>query len=68
MASTHAELEPVLAGVLLDLVELCISTVRHMADYPVGASSYNMLLTLGHMYVFPRRHERGRRVKAVAEG
>jgi len=28
-----------------------------VADYPPGASSYDVLLTLGHMYVFPRRHD-----------
>jgi ATP adenylyltransferase len=28
--------------------------VRHTADYPVGPPSYNVVLTLGHMYVFPR--------------
>jgi len=44
-------------GAFLDLLELCISTVRHAADYPAGAPSYNVLLTLGHMYVFPRRHD-----------
>ena len=41
----------------LELLELCISTVRHTADYPVGPPSYNVVLTLGHMYVFPRLRE-----------
>jgi ATP adenylyltransferase len=31
--------------------------VRHTADYPVGPPSYNVVLTLGHMYVFPRLRE-----------
>ena len=41
----------------MELLDLCISTVRHAADYPAGVPSYNVLLTLGHMYVFPRRRE-----------
>ena len=51
------ELETALGAAFLDLLELCISTVRHAADYPPGAPSYNVLLTLGHMYVFPRRQD-----------
>ena len=31
--------------------------VRHAVDYPPGAPSYNVLLTLGHMYVVPRRQD-----------
>ena len=31
--------------------------MRDAVDYPPGAPSYNVLLTLGHMYVFPRRHD-----------
>jgi len=31
--------------------------VRHAADYPPAAPSYNVLPTLGHMYVFLRRHD-----------
>jgi ATP adenylyltransferase len=53
-ATTRAELEPALTGAFLELLELCISTVRHAADYPVGPPSYNVVLTLRHMYVFPR--------------
>ncbi|KAI9450350.1 hypothetical protein F5148DRAFT_1301205 [Russula earlei] len=55
--ASRAELEDALAGAFLELLDLCISTVRHAADYPAGAPSYNVLLTLRHMYVFPRRHE-----------
>jgi ATP adenylyltransferase len=57
LGSTRAELEPALASAFVELLELCISTVRHSVDYPVGAPSYNVLLTLGHMYVFPRRRD-----------
>ena len=31
--------------------------MRHAANYPPGAPSYNVPLTLGHMYVFPRRKD-----------
>jgi ATP adenylyltransferase len=55
--STPSELEPALANAFLELLDLCISTVRYAADYPAGPPSYNVLLTLGHMYVFPRRRE-----------
>jgi ATP adenylyltransferase len=48
------ELETALNAAFL---ELCISTVRHAADYPPGAPSYNMLLMLVHMYVFSRRRD-----------
>jgi ATP adenylyltransferase len=57
VSATHAELEPALTGAFVDLLDLCISTVRHTADYPVGPPSYNVVLTLGHMYVFPRLRE-----------
>jgi len=55
--ATHAELEPALTGAFIELLDLCISTVRHTADYPIGLPSYNVVLTLGHMYVFPRLRE-----------
>jgi ATP adenylyltransferase len=50
-------LEPALAQAFVDLLDLCISTVRHSPDYPAGTLSYNVVLTLAHMYVFPRRRE-----------
>jgi len=56
-AAARAELEAVLAGAFVELLDLCISTVRHAADYPAGVPSYNVLITLGHMYVFPRVRE-----------
>jgi len=51
------ELETALGAAFLDLLELCTSTVRHAADYSSGAPWYNVLLTMGHIYVFPRRHD-----------
>ena len=57
VSATHAELGPALTGAFIELLDLCISTVRNTADYPVGPPSYNVVLTLGHMYVFPRLRE-----------
>ncbi|KAG9316612.1 ATP adenylyltransferase-domain-containing protein [Chiua virens] len=41
----------------LSLLDLVISTVRHDPDYPAGPPSYNVILTLEHMHLIPRRHE-----------
>jgi len=57
VSATRAELEASLTDAFLELLELCISTVRHAVDYPAGPPSYNVVLTLGHMYVFPRLRE-----------
>lgn len=43
-----ARMEPALTGAFLELLE---ATARHAADYLVGPPSYDVLLTLGHMYV-----------------
>lgn len=40
-------------GAFLELLE---ATARHAADYPVGPPSYDVLLTLGHMYVSRSLH------------
>ncbi|KAH9083482.1 ATP adenylyltransferase-domain-containing protein [Lactarius deliciosus] len=57
LPTTRSELEPALAQAFVELLDLCISTVRHAADYTTGGLSYNVVLTLGHLYVFPRRRE-----------
>lgn len=41
----------------LSLLDLVISTVRHAQDYPSGTPSYNVILTLEHMHLIPRRWE-----------
>jgi len=41
----------------LSLLDLVISTIRHDSDYPSGSPSYNVILTLEHMHMIPRRHE-----------
>lgn len=64
-SATRAELESALAQAFVELLDLCISTVRHAAaaadgddeDDEGGGLSYNVVLTLGHLYVFPRRRE-----------
>ncbi|CDO72749.1 hypothetical protein BN946_scf184994.g1 [Trametes cinnabarina] len=39
------------------LLDLAISTVRHDPTYPQGSPSYNVILTLEHIHVVPRRRE-----------
>jgi ATP adenylyltransferase len=46
-----------LAGIFLSLYDLAIATVRHDADYPSGPPSFNVILTLEHIHVIPRKHE-----------
>jgi sulfate adenylyltransferase (ADP) / ATP adenylyltransferase len=41
----------------LSLLDLVISTVRHAENYPSGTPSYNVILTLEHMHLIPRRWE-----------
>jgi len=43
--------------VFLSLLDLCISTIRHDPDYPPGKPSYNVLMTLDHMHLIPRRKD-----------
>ncbi|KAI0744251.1 HIT-like protein [Daedaleopsis nitida] len=56
-ALSAEELEPLLADAFLSLLDLAIQTVRHDPDYPAGAPSYNVVLTLEHVHVIPRRLE-----------
>lgn len=53
----RVEMGDALSGAFASLLELAISTVRHDPDYPAGSPSYNVVLTLEHMHVIPRRHE-----------
>ncbi|KAL1941971.1 hypothetical protein VTO73DRAFT_6501 [Trametes versicolor] len=52
-----AALEPILTDAFLSLLDLAISTVRRDGTYPPGPPSYNVVLTLEHMHVVPRRRE-----------
>ncbi len=50
-------LEATLSQAFVQLLDLVISTVRHDPDYPTGKLSYNVLMTLEHLHLIPRRHE-----------
>jgi ATP adenylyltransferase len=49
--------EQTLSQAYLFLLDLVISTIRHDPEYPAGKPSYNMVLTLEHMHLIPRRRE-----------
>ncbi|KAF7376410.1 ATP-transf domain-containing protein [Mycena sanguinolenta] len=51
------KLEPILAQAFLSLLDLTISTIRHDPNYPAGKPSYNIVITLEHMHLIPRRQE-----------
>ncbi|KAJ7141498.1 ATP adenylyltransferase-domain-containing protein [Mycena epipterygia] len=55
--SSPEKLETVLAQAFLALLDLVISTIRHDPDYPAGKPSYNVVITLEHMHLIPRRQE-----------
>ncbi|KAI6040311.1 ATP adenylyltransferase-domain-containing protein [Pisolithus marmoratus] len=55
--STPAQLREALFPLFHSLLDLVISTVRHDPDYPSGSPSYNVILTLEHMHLIPRRYE-----------
>ncbi|EMD37578.1 hypothetical protein CERSUDRAFT_114219 [Gelatoporia subvermispora B] len=52
-----AERERILSQAFLSLLDLAISTMRHDPQYPAGSPSYNVILTLEHIHVIPRRRE-----------
>ncbi|KAF9070100.1 hypothetical protein BDP27DRAFT_644265 [Rhodocollybia butyracea] len=49
--------EQILANAFLSLLDLVLSTVRHDPTYPTGPPSYNVILTLEHLHLIPRRLE-----------
>ncbi|PPQ87455.1 hypothetical protein CVT25_008191 [Psilocybe cyanescens] len=51
------QLEALLANAFLQLLDLTISTIRHDPDYPAGSPSYNVIITLDHLHIIPRRQE-----------
>lgn len=51
------ELSQAIFPPFLALLDLVVSTVRHDPDYPLGSPSYNVILTLEHMHLIPRRHD-----------
>jgi len=54
---SRARLEDTLGSAFMVLLDLVISTVRHDAEQAAGPPSYNVILTLGHLYLIPRRKE-----------
>jgi len=56
-SSTVEKQEPILAGAFLSLLDLVISTIRYDENYPAGLPSYNVILTLEHLHLIPRRFE-----------
>jgi len=58
------KLDSILSTVFLSLLDLCISTIRHYPEYPPGRPSYNVLMTLEHMHLIPRRKD----THVLAEG
>ncbi|KAG1799743.1 ATP adenylyltransferase-domain-containing protein [Suillus plorans] len=56
-SASPEQLEQALFLPFLSLLDLVISTVRHSPDYPSGTPSYNVILTLEHMHLIPRRWE-----------
>ncbi|PCH43417.1 ATP adenylyltransferase [Wolfiporia cocos MD-104 SS10] len=53
----YEELERTLADAFLALLDLVVATVRHDPTYPTGTPSYNVVLTLEHLHLIPRRRE-----------
>jgi hypothetical protein len=51
------EREQALADAFLSVLDLAIATIRHDSSYPAGPPSYNVLLTLEHVHLIPRRQE-----------
>lgn len=41
----------------MSLLDLSISSIRHEPSYPPGPPSYNVILTLEHLHLIPRREE-----------
>ncbi|TFY60554.1 hypothetical protein EVJ58_g5081 [Rhodofomes roseus] len=56
-SASYDDLERELSSSFLSLLDLVVSTVRHDPDYPSGTPSYNVILTLEHMHVIPRKKE-----------
>lgn len=56
-SSSTDQLEKTLSSVFLALLDLVVSTIRHDPNYPPGKPSYNVLITLEHIHLIPRRRE-----------
>ncbi|KAG6903059.1 hypothetical protein C0995_006246 [Termitomyces sp. Mi166 len=56
-SSTSDKIEQTLSSAFLSLLDLVVSTVRHDPDYPSGRPSYNVLITLEHIHLIPRKQD-----------
>jgi len=56
-SASYDDLDRELSSAFLSLLDLVVSTVRHDPDYPSGTPSYNVILTLEHMHLIPRKKE-----------
>lgn len=56
-SSTLDKIEQVLSSTFLSLLDLVVSTVRHDPEYRPGKPSYNVLITLEHMHLIPRKQD-----------
>ncbi|KAG5720290.1 5',5'''-P-1,P-4-tetraphosphate phosphorylase 2 [Termitomyces sp. T112] len=54
---TQDKIEQVLSSAFLSLLDLVVSTVRLDPEYPPGRPSYNVLITLEHMHLIPRKQD-----------
>ncbi|KAJ7593980.1 ATP adenylyltransferase-domain-containing protein [Mycena floridula] len=51
------EIEETMAQAFLNLLDLVIDTIRNDLEYPAAKPSYNVVITLEHMHLIPRRQE-----------
>ncbi|KAG6900485.1 hypothetical protein C0993_009795 [Termitomyces sp. T159_Od127] len=56
-SSAPDKIEQVLSSAFLSLLDLVVSTVRHEPEYRPGKPSYNVLITLEHMHLIPRKQD-----------
>jgi ATP adenylyltransferase len=57
LGDDQEEIEFALGSIFMNLLDLVIATVRNDPDHPVGSPSFNVLLSLEHMHIIPRRQE-----------
>ncbi|TDL26199.1 hypothetical protein BD410DRAFT_813168 [Rickenella mellea] len=55
LSTNRSTLEETLSQTFMMLLDLVISTVRHDPTHPPGPPSYNVILTLEHMHLIPRK-------------
>jgi len=55
--SSPSEVSRILGLSFMTLLDLVISNIRRQSDYPPGKPSFNVLLTLEHIHLIPRRQE-----------